>query len=163
VDLIASRRELARRYGVDLTLDPAQGDVALQIKRMTGNKGVDAALEISGSYAALQQAIRSVQVGGLVVAASYYRGNASALSLGAEWHHNRPTLISSMAVWGCPHRAHPMWTLERLERAAIELLEAGLLSTEGMVTQRMPYHDAPKAYELIATHPDEAIKVVFTY
>lgn len=163
VDLIASRRELARRYGADCTLDPAQGDVALQIKRLTENKGVDAALEISGAYAALHQAIRSVQVGGLVAAASYYQGNASALSLGAEWHHNRPTLISSMAVWGCPHRAHPLWTLERLQRAAIDVLESGLVSTEGMVTHRISYYEAPKAYELIATHPDEAIKVVLTY
>lgn len=163
VDLIAPRRELARRYGADVTLDPAQGDVALEIKRATGNKGVDVAIEISGAYAALQQAIRSVQVGGLVVAASYYRGNASALSLGAEWHHNRPTLISSMAVWGCPHRAHPMWDLGRLEATAIDLLEHGLVSTEGMVTHRIPYPDAPRAYELIATHPDQVIKVVLTY
>ena len=163
IDLIASRRQLARRYGADDTLDPAKGDVAYEIKRMTGNKGVDAALEISGSYAALHQAIRCVQVGGLVVAASYYKGNASALSLGAEWHHNRPTLISSMAVWGCPHRAHPMWDLQRLERTSIDLLERGLVSTEGMVTQRIPFAEAPRAYELIAAHPDEVIKVVLTY
>ncbi len=163
VDLIATRRELARRYGADEVLDPAQGDVALDIKRATQNKGVDAALEISGSYAALQQAIRCVQVGGLVVAASYYKGNASALSLGAEWHHNRPTLISSMAVWGCPHRAHPLWDLDRLEGTAINVLAQGLVSTEGMVTHRVPYADAPRAYELIAAHPEEAIKVVLTY
>ena len=163
VDLIASRRELARRYGVDHTLDPARGDVGLEIKRLTGNKGADAALEISGSYAALQQAIRCVQVGGLVVAASYYKGNASALSLGAEWHHNRPTLISSMPVWGCPHRLHPLWDLDRLERTAIGVLERGEVATEGMVTQRIPYSEAPKAYDLIARHPDETIKVVFTY
>ncbi len=163
IDLIAARRELARRYGVDHTLDPAQGDVGLQIKQMTGKQGVDAALEISGAYAALQQAIRCVQVGGLVVAASYYKGNAAALSLGAEWHHNRPTLVSSMPVWGCPHRRHPLWDLDRLERTAIAVLERGQISTEGMVTQRIPYSEAPKAYELIATHPDETIKVVFTY
>lgn len=163
VDLIAARRELARRYGADHTLDPAQGDVALEIKHLTGNKGVDVALEVSGAYPALHQAIRSVQVAGLVVAASYYRGNAAALSLGAEWHHNRPTLISSMAVWGCPHRAHPLWDLKRLERTAIDLLDRGLVSTEGMVTQRIPYCEAAKAYELITTHPDETIKVVLTY
>jgi threonine dehydrogenase-like Zn-dependent dehydrogenase len=163
VDLIPARRDLARRFGADDALDPAEGDVALTIKRATGNKGVDVAMEISGAYAALQQAIRSVQVGGRVVAASYYRGPAAALSLGAEWHHNRPTLISSMAVWGCPHRLYPMWDLDRLERTAIQLLERGLVSTEGMVTQRIPYSEAPRAYELIATHPDETIKVVLTY
>lgn len=164
VDLIATRRELALRYGADVALDPAQIDVGLEIKRAAKNKGVDAALEITGAYAALQQqAIRCVQVGGLVVAASYYRGNASALSLGAEWHHNRPTLISSMAVWGCPHRSHPLWDLDRLEDSAINLLAQGLVSTEGMVTHRVAYGDAPRAYELIAAHPEEAIKVVLTY
>lgn len=163
VDLIATRRELARHYGADYALDPSQGDVGWEIKRLTANEGVDVALEISGAYSALQQAIRSVHVGGLIVAASYYRGNGAALSLGAEWHHNRPTLVSSMAVWGCPHRAYPMWDLRRLERAAIELLERGQVSTEGMVTQRLPYAEAAQAYEMIATHPDETIKVVFTY
>ncbi len=163
VDLIPMRRDLALRYGADEALDPSQGDVALAIKRATGNKGVDVALEISGAYSALHQAIRSVQVGGRVVAASYYKGNAAALSLGAEWHHNRPTLVSSMAVWGCPHRLYPMWDLKRLELTAIQLLERGLLATEGMVTQRIPYEDAPAAYEMIAAHPDETIKVVLTY
>lgn len=163
VDLIPMRRELARRYGADEALDPAEGDVALTIKRATGNKGVDVAMEVSGAYAALQQAIRAVQVGGRVVAASYYKGNAAALSLGAEWHHNRPTLISSMAVWGCPHRLYPMWDLQRLERTAIDLLERGLVSCEAMVTQRIPYDEAPRAYQLIATHPEETIKVVLTY
>jgi len=56
-----------------------------------------------------------------------------------------------------------MWDLARLERTAIELLERGLVSTEGMVTQRIPYEEAPRAYELIATHPDQTIKVVLTY
>jgi len=163
VDLIPMRRDLARRFGADEALDPAQGDVALAIKRATGNRGVDTAMEISGAYAALQQAIRSVQVGGRVVAASYYKGSAAALSLGAEWHHNRPTLISSMAVWGCPHRLYPMWSLERLERTAIAVLERGLAATEGMVTQRVAYAEAPHAYEMIANHPDETIKVVLTY
>jgi threonine dehydrogenase-like Zn-dependent dehydrogenase len=163
VDLIEARRNLARRYGADDALDPAAGDVALAIKRATRNRGVDVAMEISGSYAALHQAIRSVQVGGRVVAASYYKGSAAPLSLGAEWHHNRPTLISSMAVWGCPHRLYPLWDLERLERTAIDLLERGLLSTEGMVTQRIPYERAPEAYAFIASHPDETIKVVLTY
>lgn len=163
VDLIEARRKLALRYGADEALDPAQGDVALAIKRATRNRGADVALEISGSYAALQQAIRSVQVGGRVVAASYYKGSGAALSLGAEWHHNRPTLVSSMAVWGCPHRFYPMWDLERLQRTAIDLLERGMVSTEGMVTHRIPYERAPEAYALIAAHPDETIKVVLTY
>ena len=163
VDMLAARRELAWRFGASNVMDPAQGDVALEVKRRTGNKGADVALEISGSYAALHQAIRCVQIGGLVVAASYYTGNASALSLGAEWHHNRPTLKSSMAVWGCPHRSSPLWDLDRLERTAIDLLEQGKLTVESMITRRVPYREAAKAYELIATHPDEVLKVVFTY
>jgi threonine dehydrogenase-like Zn-dependent dehydrogenase len=163
VDLIPTRRDLAVRYGATVALDPAEGDVAYEIKRQTGLKGVDVALEISGAYAALQQAIRCVQVGGLVVAASYYKGNAAKLSLGAEWHHNRPTLISSMAVWGCPHRAHPLWDLHRLEQTVIDLLAEGKVSVEGMITQHVPYDQAPRAYEMIAAHPDEAIKVVLTY
>ena len=66
VDPLANRRELALQHGADDALDPTAVDAGLEIKRMTG-KGVDVAIEASGSYRALHQAIRATHLGGLVV------------------------------------------------------------------------------------------------
>jgi threonine dehydrogenase-like Zn-dependent dehydrogenase len=164
VDLIPRRLELARRFGADLTLDPAEStDVALAIKRATGNKGVDVAIEISGSAAALQEAIRCVRQSGLVVAAAFYQGGAEALRLGAEWHHNRVTMRSSMAVWNNPHRSHPLWTDRRVEETAVELLASGQIRTEGLISHRFPYDRAPEAYRLIDERLAETMKIVLEY
>jgi 2-desacetyl-2-hydroxyethyl bacteriochlorophyllide A dehydrogenase len=163
VDLIPHRLELAAQLGADEVLNARECDVGLEIKKRTQKKGADVAIEISGAYAALQQAIRSVHMGGLVVTAGYYQGRGDALQLGAEWHHNRLNLRSSMAVWGCPHRNYPLWDLKRIERTAVRLLESGKLVTEPLISHRFPYEEAIAAYRLIDKRPEGTVKALFIY
>ena len=163
VDPLASRRDLALMFGADGAYDPAKEDVAYAIKANTPYHGVDLAIDFSGSYRALNEAIRVVRMGGTVVAGGFYRGGGTPLTLGAEWHHNRVTLLSSMGVWGCPHRDHPTWNRERVHQTALELLAAGRLKTEGLVTHRISFEKAAEAYQLIETQPETTIKVVLTY
>ena len=162
VDTIDNRLALAKQFGADATFNARTCDPALEIKNLTGKKGVDAAIEISGAYPALQSAIRSVHVCGLIVAASYYSGN-EPIQLGAEWHHNRPTLISSMPVWGMPHRRSPLWDLKRIEQTVIHLLETGRLVTDPMVGRRFRFEDAAAAYALVDQHPEESVKTLLDY
>jgi threonine dehydrogenase-like Zn-dependent dehydrogenase len=163
VDVIHTRLELARRFGADITLDASRCDAGLEIKEQTAGRGVDVAIEISGAYAALQAAIRGVHPGGRLVTASYFKGYGDQLQLGAEWHHNRLTLISSMPVWGMPHRNYPMWDLKRIERTALDLLESGRLATGPMVGARFPYTQAAEAYRFIDEKPEAAVKVLLDY
>jgi 2-desacetyl-2-hydroxyethyl bacteriochlorophyllide A dehydrogenase len=164
VDLIPQRLDLAHRFGADTLIDPSlEEDVALAIKRATGNKGVDVAIEISGSPAALNEAVRCVRQSGLVVAAAYYQGGAEALRLGAEWHHNRVTMRSSMAVWDNPHRSHPLWNKKRVEETAVAWLATGRIRTEGLISHRFPYHRAAEAYQLIDQRLSDTLKLVLEY
>jgi threonine dehydrogenase-like Zn-dependent dehydrogenase len=163
VDRLENRLALAREFGADEAINAAEVDPALAIKRGTGSKGVDVAIDISGAYAALQSAIRSVHPGGLLVSASYFKGDRSALDLGAEWHHNRLTLVGSMPVWGMPHRCAPMWDLERLRSTALWLVESGQVQVEPMITQRFRYEQAPEAYRFIYEHPEAGVKTLLDY
>jgi 2-desacetyl-2-hydroxyethyl bacteriochlorophyllide A dehydrogenase len=163
VDPLTARRELALSFGADAAYDPANEDAAYTIKANTPYHGADIAIEFSGNYRALNDAIRVVQMGGTVVAGGFYRNGGTPLTLGAEWHHNRVTLLSSMGVWGCPHRDHPAWNRERIHQAATELLAQGKLITDGLVTHRLPFEQAADAYQLIESQPEAAIKVVLTY
>ncbi|RME85290.1 MAG: hypothetical protein D6775_03205 [Caldilineae bacterium] len=163
VDLYPLRRELAIRFGADRVLDPSAHDVGYEIKRASPHRGADVAIEVSGHDAALHEAIRSVRMGGSVVAAGFYQGGASNLRLGEEWHHNRITMVSSMAAWGCPHRDHPLWDRTRIHETVVALLAAGRLQTEGMLTHRIPFEEAATAYELIDRHPEQVVKVALTY
>jgi threonine dehydrogenase-like Zn-dependent dehydrogenase len=163
VDPIIGRLQLARNLGADVIVNPAEGDVGLAIKHATDGKGVDVAIEISGDYSALQEALRCVRQGGLVVAASYYGAQDNRLDLSKEWHHNRITLRSSMPVWDCPHREYPLWDLARIERVVIEMLESGSVEVKPIIGARIPFERAAEAYSMIDESPDEKVKIILTY
>jgi threonine dehydrogenase-like Zn-dependent dehydrogenase len=153
VDPIAGRRELAVTYGADLALDPTLCDIGLELKR--SGRAADVAIEISGRYEALQQALRCVRVEGLVVAAGFYVGDASALRLGEEWLHNRLRMVASMQGWGVP--------VDRkgLRGAALELLEK--LRTDELLTHRFAFEDAPAGYASLEAGRDDALRALLTY
>jgi 2-desacetyl-2-hydroxyethyl bacteriochlorophyllide A dehydrogenase len=163
IDPLAARRALAESLGADRTLDPESCDVGYEIKSTSAQHGADVAIEVSGYYAGLHEAIRSVRMAGTVVAAGYYQGEGTALRLGEEWHHNRVTMVSSMGVWDCPHRDHPAWNRGRVHEKALDLLADGRLQSEGFVTHRFPFARAREAYALIDQHPEQVIKVALTY
>lgn len=163
VDPIPARRSLAETYGADRVLDPAACDVGQAIKRASSQRGADVSIEVSGHYTGLQLALRSARMAGRVVAAGYYQGGGTPLLLGEEWHHNRLTLVSSMGVWNCPHRDYPAWNRARIHTVVTELLAAGRLQTDGLISQRIPFERAGEAYALIDQRPQEVIKVVLTY
>ncbi len=162
VDAMEQRLTLAQTLGATHTLNARNLDVGLEIKRLIP-KGVDAVVEFSGSYAGLQAAIRSIHQGGTVACAGYYRPGQSGLELGAEWHHNRPQLVSSMPVWGNPLRCAPMWDLQRLRITAIALLGAGRLQVAPLITHHFAYADAAEAYALLERAPESTMKIVLTY
>jgi threonine dehydrogenase-like Zn-dependent dehydrogenase len=163
IDPIARRRDLARARGADLVLDPTACDVGRELKLAAGRTGVDVAIELSGRYAALHQAMRSVRLAGTIVAAGFYTGSAGdELRLGEEWHHNRLTLVGSMSGWGAPHR-EPGWDRRRLRATALDLLVRDSLDVDAFVTHRIPFAQAAEAYELIDRTPEELLRVVLTY
>jgi threonine dehydrogenase-like Zn-dependent dehydrogenase len=161
VDPIPKRRALAEKLGADVTFDPAATDVGLDLKRSTG--GVDVAIEFSGSYPALHQALRSTRVAGTVVAAGFYAGGAGdELHLGREFHHNRLTLLASMGGWDCPPR-DTRWPRARARELAAELLANGRVRVDELITHRIEFSRAAEAYELIDAHPEQVLRTVLVY
>lgn len=157
VDPLPARRALAEATGATLALDPTAEDVGLRLRDLGG---ADVAIEFSGVYAALHEAVRSVRVAGLVVAAGFYQGGGAALRLGEEWHHNRVTMVSSQRGWGNPHRDAPAWDRARLRRTAARLLEDGVLDVNAFISHRFPFAQAADAYRLVDQEPGEVLKVV---
>jgi threonine dehydrogenase-like Zn-dependent dehydrogenase len=163
VDPVAGRRELAGRLGADLVLDPMACDAGREVKVAAGRSGVDVAIEFSGRYSALHEAMRCVRLAGSVVAAGFYLGESgSDLRLGEEWHHNRLTLVGSMSGWGSPHRKTG-WDRRRLGEVAVDLLADGRLEVDALTSRRIPFERASEAYDLLDRGSDEALRIVLTY
>jgi threonine dehydrogenase-like Zn-dependent dehydrogenase len=158
VDPIARRRTLAAELGADLILDPTAVDVAVAVRERLG-RGADLAMETSGHYGALHEAMRAVDKCARVITLGYYKGGASALYLGAEWLHNRLELICSMPVWDNPTREYPLWDLARLERTVVELFKRGLITSRGIVDPVVPFASAAETFMQIYRDPGDAIKL----
>src|SRR5690606_41737374 len=94
-DGIAARRARAAAFGAAHVLDPAADDVGERVRRLTDGGGADVCIEISGSYRALHEAVRSCAVGGRVVAAGFYQGAGLGPRLGEELHRTQLQRVSA--------------------------------------------------------------------
>ena len=155
-DPIAMRRDAAERHGADLVLDPSQADAGLEVKLQTENRGVDIAFETSGSYAALEDALRATCFQGTVVSTAFYPPKGG-LSLAGEWHRNRIQIVSSRAC------SEPLpqygWDFARICSESLALLVEGRLEVDDLIAPIVPMAQAAEAYEEINDHPERSIKL----
>jgi len=161
-DPVNLRRESAAKYSVNLVLNPLRQDVGLIIKEKTDRKGVDVSLETSGSYAALNDALRATTYAGTIASCGYYAGDARGLHLEGEWHRNRLTLLSVREV-SEPLRDDPRWDTHRIHAEAFELLKTDRLSAEGLVNPVVPFDRVVEAYQRIDKTPEDSIKLGVEY
>ena len=162
VDAIAARRELATTLGADEVLDPLDGDVAVRIKDLTGGRGADVCLEITGNYAALHEAARAVAYNSRVCVGGFFQGGATALRLGEEFHHNRIQLVCSQISGLSPGLQH-RWDRYRLASTAIRLAESGRLRVLDLITHTFPVEQVADAFTLIDERPREALQVLLSF
>jgi len=158
VDPVEKRRLLAATFGADLLLDPSREDVAMRVREYLGH-GADVAVEASGHYAALRQAIRAVRQCGRVATCGYYKGADSGLELGADFFHNRLELIASLPAWGNPLRDAPLWDYRRAWRTLAEWFAAGRPTSRGVLQPVVPLEDSPEAFLRAWRDPSYAIKL----
>jgi threonine dehydrogenase-like Zn-dependent dehydrogenase len=160
VDTLAHRRELSLQFGADETLDPAEGDVAQRVREKTDGRGADVTIEVSGSYAALHEAIRTAAPNTTVVAMSWYGGTPEGLRLADEFHHNRITIKCSQVGGIDP----ALTATHSPARRAANVGEAfGELELEPLLSDYIPFAQAPRGYDLIDRHGDQTVQVVLTY
>jgi 2-desacetyl-2-hydroxyethyl bacteriochlorophyllide A dehydrogenase len=162
VDGIASRRALAKHLGADEVLDPADGPVAERIRERTAGRGADVALEVTGNYHALHEAIRTVAYSSRVCVAGFMQGEGAGLRLGEEFHHNRVAVIASQISGVAPALQH-RWDQYRLAATAIQLAEQGRLQLTDLISHELPVEQAGEAFGMLDSRPQEALQVVLTF
>ncbi len=156
VDPIERRRSAALRHGADLALDPTEVDAGLEIKQFTDKTGADIVFETSGSYRALEDAMRSTCYAGTLVSTAYYHGD-QGLRLAGEWHRNRIQVISSRACSQPLPQAS--WDFARIQKESLALLVEGRLVADDLVDPIVPFAQAADAYHEINEHPERSIKL----
>ncbi|WP_053204833.1 zinc-dependent alcohol dehydrogenase [Jiangella muralis] len=163
VDGLPDRVALASRFGAVRAV-PADvaGGAAVAVRSVTGGVGADTAIELSGNYRALHEAIRSVRPGGRVVAAGFYQGEAGGLLLGEEFHHNRVEIVASQ-IGGTPRALGDRWNHDRLLQVVMDLVASGRLDVAPLLSHVLPVTEVAGAFELLDHRPAEALQVVLRF
>jgi 2-desacetyl-2-hydroxyethyl bacteriochlorophyllide A dehydrogenase len=161
VDRVPRRLEFARSFGAQ-TVDVSETSAGDAVKYATDGRGADVTIEVTGSAAALHEAVRGAAPSSRVVVAGFAQGGADALRLGEEFHHNRIELVSSQISAVHP-RLSRRWDVLRLERTVLELCRRGRLELEALVTRIEPAERAPALFRLLDERPEDEVQIVLRF
>ena len=158
-DLHERRRAASAAAGADRALG-VDVDLVDAVLKLTNQRGVDVAVEVSGSPAALQACIDAAAFAGTVVVASWYGTRDVSLALGGRFHRRRLRVVSSQVSTIDPTLA-PRW--DRARRTALVSALLKELPLNELITHRFPLDQAAAAYELLDGNPGECLQVVLDY
>lgn len=146
------RREIARRLGADVAIDPLEKDAVERITDATDD-GVDIAFEFAGVEPSVDAAIRSTRRGGAVTIGSLSEGTV-ALDLDEIVLNERE--LRGTFCYGFPPRSF------RSEfDAIIQSLVDGEIDTDAFATKRISLDDiVEEGYEELADPDTEHVKIL---
>ena len=153
VEPVETRRGLARQFGADEAVAPgrvADGDV----------DEADAVFELSGSPAALDDAIALAGYDARIVVGSWYGRKRADLDLGGHFHRDRVSVVPSQVSTVSPE-LRGRWDTER--RMDVAWGRLGSLPVGDLMTHRIPIEEAGRAYETLDSDPENALGVLLTY
>jgi 2-desacetyl-2-hydroxyethyl bacteriochlorophyllide A dehydrogenase len=159
LDCHSLRREASREVGALVSLIPEEADLQKLSEEFLPN-GADLTYEISGSPAALDQAILATGFAGRIVIGSWYGSKRPNVDLGGRFHRSRIQLISSQVSSIAPE-FNGRWTKKRRFDVAWEMIRQ--LKPSRFITHRFSINQAVRAYQLLDQNPAEVIQVILTY
>ncbi len=152
-------RQAASEHLGAVCVNVSQGNADEAVRQALGSPA-DFCIEISGSPAALDTAIRQTGFGGRIIIGSWYGEKKAGLDLGGAFHRSRIQLISSQVSSINPALSARWDKLRRFE-AAWQALRR--IKPEQWVTQTFPLGQAAQAYQLLDEQPGQTIQVMFDY
>jgi threonine dehydrogenase-like Zn-dependent dehydrogenase len=141
------RRQVARRMGADVVLDPAGVDVVAEIKRLTDG-GADVSIEALGLQTTFEQALRCLRPGGTLSSLGVYAGKLQvpydAFAAGIGDHRIVTTL--------CPGGKERM-------RRLMGMVQSGRFDPRPLLTHSFSLDQIGQAYHLFGGRENGVLKV----
>lgn len=148
VDSIEGRLQLSRRMGADHVIDYTQEDPVAAIKRLTGGRGVDVAIEALGTQQTFQSCLEASRPGGIVSSLGVYGGKLELPVEPYVYGIGDKQVLSTL----CPGGKERM-------RKLMELVRNGRLDLTPLITHRFSLGEIEAAYELFGNQRDDVVKV----
>lgn len=158
VDLAASRLNKAKEYGCDFVVNATEPDWLEQVKELTGGKGPQVVIEVTGNADAVPMAFKAAGKQGRVVLLGSNRGKQSTVSFFEDVHSKGLIILGAQSFPSNPlHDSTPgRWTWMDDANCYLELVNRDKLSPEPLISERVQLDDALDVYKRILER-DESI------
>ena len=151
VDAIEGRLHLSKQMGADETIDFTQEDPVAAIKRLTGGRGVDVAIEALGKQETFEWCLDATRPGGVVSSLGVYGGKLEVPLESFVYGIGDKRILTTL----CPGGKERM-------RKLMELVRHGRLDLSPLITHRFSLDQIEDAYELFGNQRDGVVKVALT-
>lgn len=150
VDPDAGRQEIARACGADACFGPA-AETAEALAATAGGQGPAVVIEATGSPEVVNDAFALAGPHARVVLLASSRGTTET-NFYRDVHSKGLVVLGAHASTVPPHESSPgYWTRKDDTHTALRLLAAGRLRVGELTSERFPWREAPRAYELLGS------------
>ena len=146
VDIMEKRLEKALELGADGVIDGSKKDAVEEVKKLTGGKGCDLAVETAGTQITTVQTIHMTKKGATIVLVGYSKSGEMTLPMSLALDKE----LTFKTVFRYRH-IYPM---------AIEAVAAGKVNLKGIVTDIFGLDEAQKAMDYSVNHKADIVKAV---
>ena len=146
VDIVDKKLELGKKLGADYTFNPLREDVPAEIKKIT-KRGVDVAIESSGSIKAFNDALRSVDYHGKILVFGVAPETATTSIKPFEIYRKEIRLIGSFT--------NPFTT-----GRALNLLASKNINVKDIISHMISLEEVNEYYQKIINKEEDIVKVI---
>lgn len=142
-----SSLKLAEQFGAAATIE--NNHASEMVKRLTHGCGCDCVIETAGTQSSLDLATELTSERGRLVIAGYHQDGPRQVNM-QLWNWRGLDVVNA-------HERDPEVYLEGM-RAAILAVQTGVLNPLPLYTHRFTLDELPRAFEMLASSPEEFIK-----
>lgn len=158
------RRDLALRLGADAVFSPGEEDFVKKVTAATGGNGPKAVVEVSGSAAALQQALEYIDWEGRISLLGCTRISDVPIDFYQYVHRRGVTLIGAHTFTRAKQESAPgRWTEHDDYRTFLKLVAAGRLQTRPLISEIVSPERAHEVYARLAEMKNPPLGIVFDW
>jgi 2-desacetyl-2-hydroxyethyl bacteriochlorophyllide A dehydrogenase len=163
-DFDQKRRELALSLGADHAFAPDEEDLAGKIRALTGGRGPDAIVEVTGAAVALQDALSYVARQGRISLLGCTRIPDAKIDFYQYVHKPGVSLIGAHTYVRPQVDSYPgYWTAHDDYRVLLALIAEDRLRVKPIISEIVSPEQAPAVYSRLATNERPPLGVVFDW
>jgi alcohol dehydrogenase len=149
VDSVPERLEMARKFGANVVINHREQDPVAEIRRLTGGRGADVAIEALGRQETFENALRSIRPGGTLSSLGVYSGKLVAPYEAIYAGLGDQRIVTTLCPGG----------KERMRRL-MEMIAQERVDLTPLLTHHFALDDIEHAFDVFSHQRDGVLKVV---